>query len=391
MDKLRAVVALHSGGPTAVLNRSLAGILDACCGIGISRVAGVRFGVSGLLTRDWIDLSSLSREAIAGIGTVPGSILGSSRKKLEASDAPAAIASLRQAGFDCLLFTGGNGSMRTALLLHETAAAIDPDFRVIGVPKTIDNDLAVTDHTPGYGSCARFFALALRDIGADYRALPPPVGIVEVLGRNTGWVAAATALARSQPDDPPHLIYLPERPPTIEQICADVEDIYRRHGYAVVAVCEGLRDPGGQPFGAEVDRPGSRQHELASNLAHVLARAVTARTGLRARSEKPGLVGRSFSLAVSLTDAAESYLCGAEAVRAAAAGKSGVMVGLRRISQEPYQVEPILIPLEEVAGVERGIPSEWIVPAGNNVTSEFEAFVHPLIGELTTASIPRPS
>jgi 6-phosphofructokinase 1 len=379
---IRSILIVHSGGPTAVLNASLTGILDACRAGGVTRIAAARFGVAGLIARDWIDLSGLTAAQTAAIRTAPGSVIGSSRRKLEPAEAEEVICDLQAAGVDALFYTGGNGSMKTALLLEETAARLDSGLAVIGVPKTIDNDVAVTDHTPGYGSAARFFALALRDVGADNRALPPPVSVIEVIGRNTGWVVGATALARARPDDPPHLIYCPERPPTLEQICADVADVHRRLGCVVVAVCEGLRDPSGEPFGADVDRPGSRQHELAANLAHSLARLITAGTGLRARSEKPGLLGRSSALAVSETDAAESHLCGWEAVQAALAGHSGVMVGMRRVSSTPYAVEPLLVPLREVAGIERPVPADWIATSGNDVTEAFLDFVRPLIGPI---------
>jgi 6-phosphofructokinase 1 len=341
-----------------------------------------RFGVAGMMARDWVDLSTLTDDEIAGIRQAPGSVIGSSRRKLEAAEAEAVVSSLKEAGVDALFYTGGNGSMKTALLLYETASRLHPDLAVIGVPKTIDNDVAVTDHTPGFGSAARFFACALRDIGADNSALPPPVSIVEVIGRNTGWVVGATALARSRAGDPPHLIYCPERPPTLEGICSDIVEANRRYGCVVAAVCEGLRDPSGEPFGADVDRPGSRQHELAANLAHSLARAVTARTGLRARSEKPGLLGRSCSFAVSAVDAAESYLCGEEAVRAAMEGQSGEMVGLRRVSSSPYRIAPVLIPLASVAGFEKPVPPEWITLSGNDVTDEFLDYLRPLVGEI---------
>ena len=382
MRKAEGGVIVHGGGPTAVLNASLAGVVAASREGGPRRLYGARFGVNGLTTGDWIDLSNLSAAEIEAVRAAPGSVLGSSRRKVEPEDADRLLSLLKENRIDRVFYTGGNGSMGTALLLQRAAAIAHPDLRVIGIPKTIDNDLAATDHSPGFGSAARFFAHALRDIGADNRSLPPPVSIVEVLGRNAGWVVGATALARSRPDDPPHLIYLPERPPTIERICADIQDVHQQFGFAVVAVCEGLRDPRGEPFGADVDRPGSKRHELAANLGHTLARAVTERTGLRARSEKPGLLGRSSSLAVSRTDAEESFSCGSEAVRAASNGQSGVMVALRRVSDDPYRVEHMLVALELVAGVERRVPQEWIVAAGNDVGPEFLRYLRPLAGPI---------
>src|SRR5690348_5852161 len=172
---------------------------------------------------------------------------------------------MRDHGVDALLLAGGNGSMHTLQMFRQTAAALYPALRVVGIPKTVDNDLLLTDHSPGFGSAARFYAQAVRDIGLDNRALPAPVTFVEIIGRNAGWVTGATALARTGPDDAPHLIYLPERPPALDTICSAVSDACGRLGRAVVAVCEGLRNPAGEPFGAELDRPGARRQELAMN------------------------------------------------------------------------------------------------------------------------------
>lgn len=355
-----------------MLNSSLVGIIDACRNSKkIHQLYGARFGAHGLLKDDWIDLGSLSSELLQRIRRAPGSVLGSSREVFDQAHVRAVLNICREQGIGTIFFTGGNGSMKTALLLHSAG-----DLTVIGVPKTVDNDLAGTAYCPGFGSAARFYAYALRDIGADNRALPSPVTIVEVIGRNAGWVVGATALARSRPDDAPHLIYLPERPPTLDQICHDVERVYRDLGRVVVAVCEGLRDPSGQPFGAELDRAGNRQHELASNLGHTLARAVGQATGLRVRSEKPGLLGRSCSLAISEADAQASYRCGFDAVEMAERGQSGVMIGLKPSGD----TSPV--PLEDVAGVERLVPRDWISPAGNDVTDEFLGYVRPLAGPI---------
>jgi 6-phosphofructokinase len=384
MSKLNGAIVVHGGGPTAVLNASLAGVIAEAGEIGVGRLWGARFGLAGLLSGDWIDLGGLRERDVERLRRAPASLIGSSRRKLELEEAERLPLVLKDAGIDAVLYTGGNGSMGTALEIHRAAVAGGyPDLRVVGIPKTIDNDLACTDHSPGYGSAARFFAHALRDIGADYRALPPPVGIVEVLGRNTGWIVGATALARARPGDPPHLIYLPERPPSIEKICEDIVETHRNFGFAVVAVCEGLRDPSGEPFGAYVDRPGSRKHELAANLGHVLARAITERTGLRARAEKPGLLGRSSMQVRSPTDAWAADLCGREAVRAAADGATGVMVSLRRVSGKPYRAETALVALEDVAGVERRVPPEWIAGSGSDVTPEFLDYVRPLAGPVS--------
>ena len=212
----RALV-VHGGGPTAVLNASLAGIIEAWTNVpGKGALFGARFGVDGLVAGDWVELSDADAAAVRALRTAPGSAIGSSRVKLGDAAAARLLAELRLKRVDCLFYTGGNGSMGTASMLAQLAEREHPELRVIGVPKTVDNDLMVTDHSPGFGSAARFYALATRDIGDDNRALRSPVTVVEAIGRNAGWVAGATALARQGPDDAPHLIYLPERPPTIE-------------------------------------------------------------------------------------------------------------------------------------------------------------------------------
>jgi 6-phosphofructokinase 1 len=269
--------------------------------------------------------------------------------------------------------------MDTALQVWRRANAAGYDMQVIGVPKTIDNDLCITDHTPGYASTAHFFAIAAREVGEDNRSLPPPISVLEILGRNAGWVVAATALARSHEDDAPHLIYFPERLVSLDQIASDTERVYRRIGRVVIAVCEGQLDETGAPFGADVDRAGSAIHRLASNLGHTLARLISTKLGLRARAEKPGLFGRCCGPLASELDRQEAGECGRSAGRAAAQGESGVMVAIRRDCQMPYRSSTFLTPLENVARTERLLPREWINEAGNDVRTEFIEYASPLI------------
>jgi 6-phosphofructokinase 1 len=206
----QAAVVAHGGGPTTVLNASLAGVVAGCVRTGIGPVYGARFGANGLVSGEFVELPS-DATILQRLAAAPGSAIGSSRRKLEPEDYQKTFENLHSRGIAHLFYTGGNGSMETALRLHRFARDSGSDVRVVGVPKTIDNDIGVTDHTPGYASCARFFAHVVRDVGEDNRALPPPIQVIEVLGRNVGWVVAATALARQYEDDAPHLIYVPER------------------------------------------------------------------------------------------------------------------------------------------------------------------------------------
>jgi ATP-dependent phosphofructokinase / diphosphate-dependent phosphofructokinase len=382
MPGLRAVVA-HGGGPTAVLNASLAGLIDECRKTGqFTSVEGARFGLRGLLAGDYIDLFSQPPALIEAVGQTPGSAIGSSRQELEAADYERVLSAFRRRDVHWFFYTGGNGSMGTALELQRCARASGYDLGITGIPKTIDNDLPVTDHTPGYASTARFFAFAARDVGEDNRSLPSPICVLETLGRNAGWIVAATSFARLHEDDAPHLICFPERQVSLDRVATDVERVYRRLGRVVIAVCEGQLDESGQPFGADVDRPGVPQHRLASNLGHTLAQLLAVKTGLRARAEKPGLLGRSCGPFASPLDRVEAHECGRAAARAAMNALSGNMVALRRESNDPYRGTTFLTPLETVAHKERRLPLEWIAPEGNDVLPAFQDYARPLVGEV---------
>jgi len=371
---VKAIVA-HGGGPTAVINASLVGLTEECGRQGL-HLAGARYGLAGLLRGDVLDLSGCEAGLLSEIAATPGSALGSSRLALADEDYERMFAHLRRAEIRVFFYTGGNGSMETALRIGQHARTAGYEMQVIGIPKTIDNDLSVTDHTPGYASTARFFGCAARDVGEDNRSLPSPICVLETLGRNAGWIVAATSLARSHPDDAPHLIYLPERRISLDRIAADVERVYRRLGRAVVAVCEGQLDENGRAFGADVDRAESDVQRLASNLGHTLARLLSARLGIRARAEKPGLLGRCCGEFAVPLDRREAFACGQAAAVAARAGHSEVMVALHRDSST------FLTPLDTVARVERLLPAEWIHPDGHDVLPAFRDYAAPLTGEI---------
>ncbi len=380
-----AVVA-HGGGPTPVLNASLAGVIaEARKHTGIDTLYGAEFGLAGLLEDRFFDLFPEPPQNIEAIARAPGSALGSSRRALSPEDDERIFDVLRRRDVRYFFYTGGNGSMDTALRFHRMAQSTGYELCVIGIPKTIDNDILGTDHSPGYGSCARFFAHAVRDIGSDNRALPTPVCVVEVLGRNVGWVVAGTAHARRyQDEDPPHLIYVPEFGLSVEQLCSDVQQVYGRLGRCVVAVCEGQTDDKGGWFGTELGTlPGARD-ALPANMGHVLSRLIWSRTGLRARAERPGLLGRSCQALVSEVDREESRRCGSTAVKAALAGESGKMVALQRVPGPRYECEMVLVPLESVARTERRFPAEWVNDSHNDVLPEFLDWSRPIIGEIGT-------
>jgi 6-phosphofructokinase 1 len=370
---MKRALLVHGGGPTAVLNASLAGLALELRRPGGCELWGARFGMAGLLEEHFIDLGAQPGALLEQLARAPGSALGSSRLPLTDEDFERALAILARHGIETVFLNGGNGTMRAARRLHEAAAG---RLRVIGIPKTIDNDIPGLDHTPGYGSAARFFAHAVRDAGEDNRSLPSPIMVLETLGRDTGWVTAATALARRAEDDAPHLIYLPEQRVPLAAICAAAERAVARFGRCVIAVCEGQLDEHGQPFGADVQMDRDGRQRLAANLGHRLALLIQQATGLRARSEKPGLTGRSSGALASARDRQDARACGVEAARAAARGESGVMVSLDHSGQTST------INLDQVTPGLREFPQHWMAGDGVGVTPEFVEWLRPLAGEL---------
>ena len=361
-------VLIHGGGPTAVWNASLAGLaLEARRLPGIPRLMAVRGGFSGLWAQNWIDLSSVAPPRLDELADSPGSAIGSSRDIVDDAALAQAVDALQAHKTRVVFLSGGNGTMRTA---HRLQLAVGDRLQVIGIPKTIDNDIPGLTWTPGYGSVARFFAHAARDAGEDNRSLPSPVMVLETLGRDTGWVTAATVLARHHANDAPHLIYLPERPVSLEKVCSDVDGVLHRLGRCVIAVCEGMKNELGEPFGADVqwDRDGARR--LASTLGHSLAVLIHRNLNVRARSEKPGLVGRCFAALASEPDRALSFQCGQQAARAAADGLSGIMVNGQGGS----------VALAEISGQLRQFPQHWITEAGNDVDPGFVECLRPIVG-----------
>jgi len=363
---------VHSGGPTPVINASMAGVVEeARRHPQIGGLYGAAFGISGALNEDFFNLSAQSPATLEAIANTPASALGTSRMELDDRALDALLAVCRKREIRYLFLTGGNGSMATAA--HIAAAAGD-SLQVIGIPKTIDNDLLATDHTPGYATTARFFACAVRDIGADNRALPGQVQFVEVLGRNAGWLVAATRLARHHDDDAPHLIYYPETRLPLNRLMGDIDGVYSRLGRCVIAICEGQLDENGEAFGAD-ERGGSRG-KLAMNLAHRLASLTTQHLKLKARGEKPGLLGRSWWSDEPRQDRIEARMCGVAAVRAAVEGRSGVVVTLVRTPGSAYEISTGLAPLERVACGERLLPEAW------RDSPAFLEYVVPLVGTI---------
>jgi 6-phosphofructokinase 1 len=376
MQKGKLVVG-QSGGPTSVINNSLVGVVEeAKERAEITGILGSLRGITGVLEDRLVDLARESQDTLDLLRHTPGSALGTVRYKLQPEDFGRIVEILRAHDVRTFCYIGGNDSMDTAHKVHLAAQQMGYELRSIGVPKTVDNDLAHTDHCPGYGSAARFVALAVRDSGWDTEAMGPssPVKIVEVMGRNAGWLTAAAALGRVQPGDPPHLIYVPERPVTDDRVVRDVARVVAEREHCVIALSEGAVPDTGQE---EVDAFG---HRMKGGAADYVAALIRAKLGLKVRMDKPNYLQRSFSTCISKVDADEAYRAGRAAVQLALAGQSDVMVTLKRLPGAGYACDTDAAPLAQIANAEKLLPDHYLSTEGNDVTQAFLDYARPLIG-----------
>ncbi|MEK9503582.1 diphosphate--fructose-6-phosphate 1-phosphotransferase [Gaopeijia maritima] len=390
MGKGNAVVG-QSGGPTSVINSSLAGIVEGCREVAdIDRLLGMRWGIEGFMADQLVDLSAQSQATIDALRHTPSSILGSSRHKLQDADFPAILAQLQRHDIRTIFMIGGNDTMDTIHRLTDYAADAGYELRGVGVPKTVDNDLFATDHTPGYPSAARYTALSVQQSGRLARDMQKvdQYTIYQSIGRDSGWLAAAGALAKRCEEDAPHLVYLPERAFDRDRFLADVAAVHARVGYVSIVCGEGIRYADGTPVSA------SRTTDRFSNVE--FGAMGGASVGMRLHSmisEEFGWRGE-FQVTESLpmcaidravdTDLSEAHACGREAARLAGTGASGVMVTIERESNDPYRSILGTAPLSEVAVRAKPMPDEMINDAGNFPTEAFFDYLRPLVGDLPT-------
>lgn len=375
-----ALMVVHGGGPTAVINASLWGaVKEALDTPSVGRVLGALGGMGGILDGSFVDFSSVSEQRLNLLPYSPSSAIGTSRKPLEAEDYVALAHALEAAGVRWLLPTGGNGTMNTCGEIYRACKAEGVPIDVVGIPKTMDNDIAVTDHAPGYASAALYMAASTAEVCCDVKGLPIHIVVVEAMGRNAGWVTAASALAQGTgTGEGPDLIYLPERNFDEATFLNDCQTLIDSKGSGVVVVSEGLHKAGGEPIAPLIFETG-RSKYFGDVSAH-LARLVVDKLGYKARSEKPGLLGRASMPWQSKVDREEAILCGREAVRAVLEGDSGKMIGIKRLNSDPYAVEYTRIPIEQVMLDERTMPDEFINKEGNGVTDAFCTWARPLLG-----------
>lgn len=373
------LLIVHGGGPTAVMNASLYGaVSEAKRYPRLSHIYAAKGGTGGLLRGELTGLNAIPDETLDLLLQTPGSAIGTSRDPLEKEVYERMVQILEEKRIRYVLLNGGNGTMDTCGKLYEACREKGADIRIMGIPKTMDNDIAVTDHSPGYGSAARYLAQSVKEVCADVKSLPIHVVVIEASGRNAGWITAAAAMAADGDGMGPDLIYLPERPFDEERFIGDVSSLLTRKSGIVVVASEGLKGADGKPIVEPVFQTGRSTYfgDVSAHLANLVIR----RLGYKARSEKPGLLGRASIALQSPVDREEAKLAGREACRAALNGESGKMVAFRRVSDEPYRMEPFLTGIDEVMLHERTVPDEFINEAGNGVTKRFMEWCRPLLG-----------
>jgi ATP-dependent phosphofructokinase / diphosphate-dependent phosphofructokinase len=385
---LNKILVAQGGGPTAVINQSLVGLVQAARRHGIDRVYGARHGVRGILGQDLLDLSHETDANLERVAATPGSALGSTRDKPDAAYCQQMLAVLQAHGIGQFFYIGGNDSSDTVRIVAEQARAAGYPLRCIHLPKTIDNDLVGNDHTPGYASAARFVAQAFAGANLDNAALPG-VYVGVVMGRHAGFLTAAAAAGRCLPDDGPHLIYLPERVFELERFLADVQAVQARLGRCVVAVSEGIHDASGAPMLArlsqalERDAHGNVQLSGTGALADLLCEQIKAGLGIkRVRGDTLGYLQRSFLGCVSDVDQREAREVGERALQFAqwgdASGQREGSVAIVRTGD--YAVDYRLQPLQNVAAKTRVMEDHFIAASGNDVTPAFVQYLRPLLG-----------
>ena len=386
------LVIAEGGGPTAVINQSLAGaVLEARLFPQIERIYGARYGVRGIVNEDFVDLSAETRANLEAIAATPSSALGSTRDKPDLAYCRNILASLKAHGASWFLYIGGNDTAETVRIVSEEAATEGYDLRSIHVPKTIDNDLMENDHTPGFPSAARFVAQAFMGADLDNRSLPG-VYVAVVMGRHAGFLTAASAAARTVEGDGPHLIYLPERIFDKAKFLSEVKSVHDRLGRCVIALSEGIQDTDGTPLSVklaeavEKDAHGNVQLSGTGALADLLCEEIRSKLGIkRVRGDTFGYLQRSFAGCASDVDRREAREVGEFAVKQAIWGAGNGSVTIRRIGD--YSVDYALVKLAKVGGKTKVMADAFIAPSGSDVTAAFQAYLRPLLG----SDLPQPA
>ena len=390
--KKRNVIVGQSGGPTAAINSSLAGVYRTAIDRGYKKVYGMIHGVQGLLEGRYTDLSEHIRTGLDAelLKRTPSAYLGTCRYKLpdihQDMDVYKKIFEiLDELEIDCFIYIGGNDSMDTIKKLSDYAILTGSEVRFVGCPKTIDNDLALTDHTPGYGSAAKYIGTSVKEIIRDGWALETEKGqvvIVEVMGRNAGWLTGAAALAKGEDCDGPDAIYLPELVFDVKKFLEKVRALLKKKASVVIAFSEGIHDAEGKyisEYGHNTEYVDAFGHKQLTGTARYLCEVVSQEIGCKTRSIELSTLQRAASHSASRVDILEAFEVGGAAMKAADEGDSGKMVVFVRTSDDPYQCSTEVKDVHKIANDERLVPRDWIAKDGTYVTSEFITYVRPLI------------
>ncbi|MBR2404888.1 MAG: 6-phosphofructokinase [Clostridia bacterium] len=388
------VMVGQSGGPTAVINSSLAGVYKTAIDCGVKTVYGMVNGIEGLSQNKYIDLSEYikSNLEIELLKRTPASFLGTCRYKLPDVNVESAVyekifAVLKKLDVKYFFYIGGNDSMDTIMKLSNYAQTIGSDIRFIGIPKTIDNDLDMTDHTPGYGSASKYIATAIKEIICDANTyITDSISVVEIMGRNAGWLTAAAALSKCEDCAGPDLIYLPERVFDHNEFLKKVQEIKKEKKIVTIAVSEGIKTKDGK-YVCEQNRTNnvtdSFGHKLLGGTAMYLSDFLVENTGIKTRGIVFSTLQRCASHVVSRSDITEAYMAGADGLKAALDGHTGKMIVFERVSNSPYLISTDLCDINIIANKEKCVPDSMISADGVGVTKEFEDYARPLIiGEL---------
>ena len=387
----------QSGGPTAVINQSLVGVIEAVRKTKvIGKLLGARHGVRGIINQDFIDLDAVDKAMLERVAGTPAAALGSTRDKPNEEYCRKIVDVLAKKDVRYFFYIGGNDSADTAMIVNELAKKAGYELHVFHIPKTIDNDLRVTDHCPGYGSAARFVASAFIGDDRDCAALPG-IKINIIMGRNAGWLTAAAALGRQDDKDGPHLVYVPELPFSTKAFIEDAKRIYGKLGRCQIAVSEGIADADHTPIiavlarelGRDVERDSHGNIQLSGSgalgdfLADYIKAGLKGRyKSLRVRADTFGYLQRSFPGFASPVDQAEARACGNKAVELALAGHADGSVAIRRLKGDKYRVDLVRAELKDVARVTKDMPRSYLNKAGNHVTKAFINYALPLTGGL---------
>lgn len=389
------VLVGQSGGPTAVINSSLAGVYKTAKDQGADKVYGMLYGIQGLLEEKYVDLDEHfhSELEIELLKRTPSSYLGSCRYKLPDYEADTEIYDklfeiFKKLNIEYFFYIGGNDSMDTIKKLSDYAKIIHSSIRFIGVPKTIDNDLEATDHTPGYGSAAKFIAATTKEIIRDSLVYDQKnITIIEIMGRNVGWLTGAAALAGGTECEGPDLIYLPEMDFSPEDFIKKLEQLQKTKKALVVAVSEGIHLTDGRyvcELAEDLKHTDQFGHALLSGSGKYLSNLISREIGCKSRGIELNTLQRCASHMASLVDISEAYQVGAAAVNAAMGGKTGEMVVINRITNQPYQCTTGTYDIHKIANIEKKVPMDWIKKDSTGVTEDFVEYVKPLILEELT-------